>query len=77
MGGGIRPAPRRERDGRRAELCYDFGFRRRTTTSFCGEPGCPISYGFLAEGQPVKFDELYSSNAAPYTVGMTGRFVAT
>src|SRR5579863_6237788 len=59
------------------ELGYDFGCRCRTTISFCGEPGCPISYGFEAEGQPVKPDELYSSNAAPYTVGMTGRSVAT
>ena len=31
----------------------------------------------LADGQPVKCAVLYSSNDAPYTVGMTGRFFAT
>src|SRR3984885_9997633 len=43
-GGGAHPAPRRERDGGHAELGYDFGLSLRTTTSFSGEPGCPISY---------------------------------
>ncbi len=47
------------------EESYEVGVRCSTTISFCGEPGCPISYGSVAEGQPLKFDVLYSSNAAP------------